>query len=231
MLANQMSVDEAATYVALLLALAGFLCAPWGTLKQYFRFQKADFAKTGLGAGLLATLAVIGTRYLLQFSAVILSGEASRIPPDFSATDFTPMQCFLICLQSPLFEELTFRGYSLELFQRFGLRRLGIFVSCLLFALSHFSRYGLTATGSAFLFGGVLCSVTIRHRSLLGPLVIHVLHNVYVFTVNWIGTTFLASIAENPRSIILVNVAFAMVGLSFVLVGWKSLQRMLFSLR
>ncbi len=227
---DRITVDEAAIYVGLLLGLVGFFCAPEGTSKKYFRFQREDYGKAILGKGLLAILATIGIRSLLQFGSLVLTGAVGEVPPNFTATNPDLHQLVSFCLWAPFCEELIFRGYSLELFRRWGRLRLGLSISCLLFGLIHVS-YGWTAAVQAFLLGAIFCSLRLRRHSLLEPLLVHFLINVYVFADNWLGQRFFTSlVAENARNILLLNIAFGMTGLCFVLIGWKPLYGILRSL-
>ncbi|MCG6911469.1 MAG: CPBP family intramembrane metalloprotease [Deltaproteobacteria bacterium] len=81
---------------------------------------------------------------------------------------------------SPVAEEIFFRGVLYGYLRRWGVLTAVIF-STLLFALAHAARGGFPLTQSV---GGLLFALAYeRERSLLVPIVIHVLGNLAIFSV------------------------------------------------
>jgi len=93
------------------------------------------------------------------------------------------LMVFTTCVSGPLAEELFFRGLIYAWMRRFSFV-FAVLISALVFALSHG-----TASPSLFfipalpLAGGIIFAMAFeRSKSLMGPLVIHVLGNFCVFT-------------------------------------------------
>jgi sodium transport system permease protein len=96
---------------------------------------------------------------------------------DFSAAfeGFTTPLLFLLAALSPaICEELVFRGAFLGMLREQRGPRAAIVLSSICFALIHLSIYRLLPT---FLLGVLLAALTVRHRSLLPAMLMHLTYN------------------------------------------------------
>ncbi len=79
---------------------------------------------------------------------------------------------------APLNEEIFFRGIILGKFLKSNLKILGILTSSFLFSLAHFDLFGLPII---FLFGIFLSYFYIESKSILTPIISHMLNNFIFF--------------------------------------------------
>ncbi len=85
---------------------------------------------------------------------------------------------------APLNEEIFFRGIILGKFLKRDLKILGILISSFLFSLAHFDLFALPII---FLFGIFLSYFYIKSKSILTPIISHILNNLIFFILAFKG--------------------------------------------
>ncbi len=94
-----------------------------------------------------------------------------------------------IAIVAPIFEEIAFRGIILHTFKQYG-TRFAILASSMLFGLLHGN---ITQSLFAFILGILLSKLTLKAKSILPAIFIHVFNNAMaLITVEWMLLTIFA---------------------------------------
>ncbi|WP_426578302.1 CPBP family intramembrane glutamic endopeptidase [Xenorhabdus stockiae] len=86
-----------------------------------------------------------------------------------------------ICIAAPISEEIIFRGFLLNAGMGYGERgkQVAIITTSLLFSAGHMQYSSPTTFIVLFVFSVILCHVRIHTRSLIIPMVLHALNNIF----------------------------------------------------
>jgi membrane protease YdiL (CAAX protease family) len=138
-------------------------------------------------------LATLVATYVLIIQIMILAFSLfPNVLPEESVAQqeiekvFPPMSfrlVVLMCILVALWEEIVFRGFIMTRLQAI-LRRwwLTLPVAAVLFAVQHWYE-GVLAMVMVGLLGTIMGGLLIWRKSLVGPFVLHLLHNLFMFTL------------------------------------------------
>ncbi len=131
---------------------------------------------------MLIWLAIITLFALFADVLAVLLGRA--FIPDFMidayrTAYYAPLFWFALIVATPLFEELFFRGFLFEGFQRSRLRPIGaVFLTSLAWAILHV-QYGAYELSTIFTLGIIFGVARWRTQSIFPPLAMHALFNLF----------------------------------------------------
>lgn len=136
-------------------------------------------AATGLPVAFLFNFAA---SFIISVITSFIEEQGTAVPaPDFSVSDKSMLTIFSmfvrLCITAPLFEELIYRGLVISLLKPFN-AKLAIFTSAFIFGMSHGNIEQLLPT---FAGGLLMAYITVKCKSLLPALLIHVANNFYAF--------------------------------------------------
>jgi len=94
--------------------------------------------------------------------------------PDAEAVFASILNALVIVILAPIVEEIMFRGFLLNRWQRKYGAIKSVVLSSMIFALFHVEIIG------GFVFGVVLSLIYLRTRSLFGPIIVHISNNLIV---------------------------------------------------
>lgn len=124
-----------------------------------------------------AVIICMGFTYIAQILAAIFQSITSLTPPDLPH-DSTPTsivaEIFTVAIIPGIVEEIIFRGIILGMFRKFG-DGFAVFISALLFGISHFNTIQFIF---AFIIGLVFGFITVKLNSLLPSIIAHALNNL-----------------------------------------------------
>ena len=179
---------------------------------------KAWMAAVGIGGSVtgLCVFFTLGSAWLSSFyplSWLEVPPESDVFSLEGGGLGYAVVLVANVALLGPVAEELLFRGLLVNrLARKWGLS-VSVLVSSLLFALPHQHVVG------GFVFGLVMALLYVNTRSLLLPVVIHVLNNTLAVGV---GATELEIYPETPSSVAFY-LALSVPALSFYLYkSWPS---------
>jgi membrane protease YdiL (CAAX protease family) len=170
---------ETVLWVTDLLALA-FLCGAYRVLPDEFR---PDIGVRPCSAWWYVGAAMLGIVVTLLNSTIIWGLSLAGIHGTTVFTDFQHPSAFVaytlvleVGVVSPIVQEIVFRGWLLS-----GLRRVlpltpVIVASALVFSLMHL-RSGIPTLAHAFVFGLVAAALFVRSRSIIPPVILHMVVN------------------------------------------------------
>lgn len=96
-----------------------------------------------------------------------------------------PVVTFLtVAILAPIAEEIVFRGFIQDTLQKYLSPAVTILVTAFLFSVIHMQVEYVIALG---IMGLILGWARYRSKSLLVPVVIHVLNNAYMVWLMWLG--------------------------------------------
>lgn len=144
-----------------------------------------------LGVGRLVTL--------LPLDDIIGSYETTLHAIDRAPV---PLQILTIVFVTPFMEELLFRGVIYNRIKGYNDRIIATFLTALLFGVYHLN---LVQGIYAFVVGAILCMVYERHKSILAPILLHIVAN---------GTSYI--IGHNPLSQWISNMLIAEIIVTLV---------------
>ncbi|NDJ56952.1 CPBP family intramembrane metalloprotease [Enterobacteriaceae bacterium 4M9] len=107
---------------------------------------------------------------------------------DGQTTFVKAMTIFSICLCAPIGEEIIFRGLVLNSSIGWGrwAKRTGIVITSLVFCAVH-SQYQTAASFIyLFIFSAILCVVRINTRSLIMPMALHAINNMWAVLIMFV---------------------------------------------
>ena len=97
--------------------------------------------------------------------------------PDAEAVFASILNALVIVILAPIVEEIMFRGFLLNRWQRKYGAITSVVLSSMIFALFHVEIIG------GFVFGVVLSLIYMRTHSLFGPIIVHISNNLIVVLV------------------------------------------------
>ena len=112
----------------------------------------------------------------LGLEATLLSNIGNLLRAEYVGS---PLFIFLYIIACPILEEFAFRGVLLNGLRRFG-RLFALIASSTVFALAHTSFADML---TAFLMAYLLGKVFLRYHSIQPTIVIHILFNLFVYTL------------------------------------------------
>lgn len=149
-----------------------------------FENPKAQVKSALMGVPVSFMLNVVCS-FVITIITSVIEQQGTNVPsPDITVSDHSPLTLLSffvrLCITAPLFEELIYRGLIISLLRPFN-AKLAIFTSALIFGLSHGNLEQLFPTFAA---GLLMAYITVKSRSLLPALIIHVINNFYAFLVD-----------------------------------------------
>ncbi|WP_242240984.1 CPBP family intramembrane glutamic endopeptidase [Bacillus cereus group sp. BfR-BA-01309] len=202
--------------------------------KHSINFQRTFFAKPSVISTRMVVMPVIMLLVfqlgcLMALGVLILSvssGElaTSSVAKTKETADVLQVwiRCIVVAFLAPIAEEILFRGYLLrKLHLKFSMKT-SVIISSITFGILH-----LQATFSAVLFGVVMCLLYIKSRSLVLPIIVHMIQNILIVTKDVIS---ISNPSEStgattaPMSItigIIAAVLFLGVGLFWIIPFFK----------
>lgn len=172
---------QLASVLTSVLSISG---AIWfGYVRSKIHFSKEDFKKTftwkefGNSFLVMSGLSMLGMSFILFVNALIVLITGRDLPvPEFTF-DFSQFSSWLllndICIVGPILEELLFRGIILRTLSKYHVG-FAIVSSSIIFGMYHMY---LTQGFHAFLIGLVFAYVAVKSKSLLYPILLHIVHN------------------------------------------------------
>ncbi|MED0968758.1 type II CAAX endopeptidase family protein [Bacillus paramycoides] len=164
--------------------------------------------------GCLMALAVI----IWSFSSVELATASVAKTKETGDVLQLWIRCIVVAFIAPIAEEILFRGYLLrKLHLKFSMKT-SVIISSIIFGILH-----LQATFSAILFGIVMCLLYIKSRSLILPIIVHMISNILLVIKDVIiisNPSESASTSTNPLSItsgIVVTLFFLGIALLWII--------------
>ncbi len=145
-----------------------------------FRFNQIKWfellKQTKLAIVISAIMAIV-----VLFLKVVDTGLLSLIPHARIPSGISGVQFFIIvCILSPLAEELLFRGFIYNFIRQWG-RSLAVIISSLLFSTFHTSQFIFPVVP---LLGGILFAVVYElEKHLFSPILIHAVGNYLLFFI------------------------------------------------
>ncbi len=128
----------------------------------------------------------------------------------------------VLCIVSPVLEEMLFRGIFLRSFLRQYAPQRAIVMSALLFALAHLNVYQAL---TAFVIGLLLAWLYVKTQSLLPSILAHAFYNLNALA--WTLSTEQSDRFPNAPSIELPGFAMQLVGIGLTLAGLSLLRKLL----
>ncbi|WP_220788102.1 CPBP family intramembrane glutamic endopeptidase [Bacillus paramobilis] len=198
--------------------------------RHSINFQETFFAKptvisTRIVVMPVVMLLVFQLGCLMALSVLILSFSSEELATSSVAkTKETGdvlqvwIRCIVVAFLAPIAEKIMFRGYLLrKLHLKFSVKT-SVIISSVIFGILH-----LQATFSAILFGVVMCLLYIKSRSLVLPIIVHMIHNILIVTKDVISISNPSestSASTAPMSItigIIAALIFLGVGLLWII--------------
>jgi membrane protease YdiL (CAAX protease family) len=181
-------LEDAGLYA---LGMIGGCALATGYLVFGLRHEGADGIAVRLGLrpapwGLLALCLFVAAIWVFTGDALSYLYDR-QVVPDFRLAQYSQPGAALafwiaLALILPIFEELFFRGYLIDLLRRSPLGLTGaILASAALFAISYF-QFGVLAIALVFVFGIFLAAVRLLGQSLLPSLVMHIAAKLLIVT-------------------------------------------------
>ncbi len=182
------------------------------------RSRKAPAVKIMCGVKGFDPVIILGGFVMIFTASIVIEPLLALLPtpPDVEARGW-PFMVSAVLL-APLFEEIICRGM---IFGALRARRgtlVALVVSSLIFGIMHLQ---VTMSINAFVMGLILCYIYICSRSIIAPIILHILNNAvaYVAILVGLGNGFVLSdlIANQTLYIIIYVVALLLLIISTVL--------------
>jgi membrane protease YdiL (CAAX protease family) len=153
-----------------------------GTLAPWQLGLRGTRIKTGVGWAALAFVALI--LFSVAFNALIGQKEAETLPSELGVDRSTAAlvaTAVLVTVLAPIAEELLFRGYVFPALRNWKGTVPAVVITGLLFGLLHVLSAPAYALVPLALFGGLLCLVYLKTRSLYPCIALHSVNNCIAF--------------------------------------------------
>jgi len=121
---------------------------------------------------------------------------------------------FLIIIIAPIFEEVIFRGVILkQLLKQYSLI-ISLFISSILFAFIHFNiNQGI----GAFFWGMIFGFVYYKTESLIIPIILHLINNLFYFFVHYYWTSY--DIMSKEINLVQIIIGLFLLGGSYLILN------------
>jgi membrane protease YdiL (CAAX protease family) len=153
-----------------------------GTTKPWQLGLRGTPLKTGFGWAALAFVALVV--FSVAFNAIIGQDQAENLPKSLGVDQSTAAlvgTAILVTVFAPIAEELLFRGYVFPALRNWHGTAPAVAMTGLLFGLLHVLSSPAYALVPLALFGGLLCVVYLKTRSLYPCIALHSVNNCIAF--------------------------------------------------
>lgn len=150
--------------------------APWQLGLRSIRIR------TGIGWAALAFVTLV--LFSVAFNALIGQKDAENLPSELGVDQSTAAlvgTAILVTVFAPIAEELLFRGYVFPALRNWKGTAPAVVITGLLFGLLHVLSAPAYALVPLSLFGGLLCLVYLKTRSLYPCIALHSVNNCIAF--------------------------------------------------
>ncbi len=200
----------------LLLLFIFFLRRRRGSQRVHLKFGVSGFDPTTLLAGFVMMLT----------TTVVIEPLLALLPavPELTARGW-PLLVSAVVL-APIFEEIICRGVIFEALRtKYGLF-LAMIISSLLFGLMHIPAPAMVL--NAFFMGLILCYFYISSRSLIAPIILHMLNNglAYVFILlGWGGNVILRDVVANTTAYTIIYICSALILIAATIICVRNFKK------
>jgi membrane protease YdiL (CAAX protease family) len=161
------------------------------TIKEAFSRLKLrlDHIDMAFLWGILAAIIIFIVIFALEFALIRMGYQAEDLSniPDIRQIFSWPTMFFLVGFQ-PIAEEFFFRGFLFDKIEKFAGGAIAIFVTAFVFGLAHMSYGKLFPVIMPILIGIILGYIVYRTKNLYSSIIAHVVFNVTVLTIAYVGT-------------------------------------------
>jgi len=161
------------------------------TIKEAFsrlklRLERIDMAFLW---GIIAAIIIFIVIFILEFVLIRMGHQAEDLSniPDIRQLFSWPTMFFLVGFQ-PIAEEIFFRGFLFDKIEKFAGGAIAIVTTAFLFGLAHMSYGKLFPVIMPILIGIILGYIVYRTKNLYSSIIAHVVFNVTVLTIAYVGT-------------------------------------------
>ena len=137
---------------------------------------------------LAISFCLLGT-FFTSFLNAFMDLEITLMYPigiSFISSDYMNIGLFiLLVFIAPIVEEYIFRGITLRFLGRFS-NKFGVISTSLLFGLFHLNFVQIIP---AFLLSYLLCMITLRYKSIIPSIIVHIVTNLILFSLGIFATT------------------------------------------
>jgi membrane protease YdiL (CAAX protease family) len=146
--------------------------------------------------GLLAAIIIFIVIFVLQFILMRIGYQAEDLSniPDIRKLFSWPTMFFLVGIQ-PIAEEFFFRGFLFEKIEKSAGGVIAIVATAFLFGLAHMSYGKLFPVVMPILIGIILGYIVYRTKNLYSSIIAHVVFNVTVLTIAYVGAELIKDLA------------------------------------
>lgn len=154
-------------------------------LRLKLRLENIDIAFLW---GILAAITIFVVIFAVEFILITFGHKPQDLSniPDLQKLFSWPTMFFLVGIQ-PIAEEIFFRGFLFEKIENFAGGMAAIFITAFIFGLAHMSYGKIFPVLMPILMGIVLGFIVYKTRNLYSAIFAHVVFNVSVLTLAFLG--------------------------------------------
>ena len=173
-----------------------FIVILFGTLVPFFLMRKTfDLSLDNIGRSVSSSFTDLFVQTIVCFTLCIAFTYVSviifsrfgidgqilcSIGFSYNETNLTlPLYVFIVVIVTPFIEEYAFRGVLLNSLSRYG-KRFALYTSAFFFAIAHMN---VVEYIPAFVMGYLLGKISMRYKSIVPTILIHMLFNIFLYVL------------------------------------------------